>query len=212
MTAAAYPSCCPLTDREITTAPGARLVLDGWYHEARYYDSHLEVLRRKWLRTAPCSVLNQRADDICVILSISRRAVLYRDIFSTTEWPLPQDVASDVHIDRNAIREAITRIPSLKPGRVSIITDTPDDEILSELRYLSPKIVATEDLESMQIALSHKRLAASLYPFDWWAAVLSPADDIFLLPAQYAELPPHVRSPQQHLRHLVSTRINYMSP
>lgn len=130
-----------------------RVVLNGWFQQARYYRPYRERILR-WMAFSPAIRVPQVDAD--VVVNVRRTDYIkYR-------WALPFSY----------YEQAIERV--LPPGgKVCIVTDDSADPFFRRFRKWRPTFFNAPPLEQMRYMSGAPRLVMSQSSFSWWPAFLA---------------------------------------
>ncbi len=162
-----------LRDREMAAPVRGRLILYGWFQRWEYYRGHKSSLRR-WLQTAPPAEPAEPGD--LAICLRTRRPEAWNEagIHSgrAPQWKKPAPSL-----------ESIRRlVESTSHERLVLLTDSAMGESTAALKDLKPVLRNIDSFHSWNWLRSCRRMAITVcHPADWWAAMLSDAEEIYAM-------------------------------
>lgn len=161
-----------LREREMTTPVRGRLVLYGWFQRWEYYRGHETALRR-WLATAPPEE-SAAPGDLAFCLRSRRPEAWYEGGMHSGQPPAWKVSAPSM--------ESLCRLAQSTPhDRLILLTDSPL-RASGELGDFKPVVKNLDSFASWNWLRTCRRMAITVcHPAEWWAAMLSDAEEIFAL-------------------------------
>ena len=154
-----------LVREEFFQRPGQRLMLDGWFQRFELIAAAREEIRRDWLRVDGTLPVRPSGD-----LAICLR--------------LGADYAQAGSLADSILREEeIRRLARCVPHeRLYFVTDAPGHPLLAKLGDLGAEVFAGGGLADFRFIQSFQKIAFCQSTFQWWAAFLSEAREIYFPP------------------------------
>jgi len=151
----------------------ARLVLFGWFHRWEYYRRRAGDLRR-WL-TADAPAQPAEADEFAIVIRTCRPESWHEPGIHAGRAPAWRRTIPN----SDDINRLLDRVPH---GRLTVLTDAPHSPETAALHARQPRILPADSFASWNWLRTCRRMALTLcHPSDWWAAFLSPAEEIYAL-------------------------------
>lgn len=143
-----------------------KIVLSGYFQRYEYYKKHKDVIREDWLSMDISIDEKVNPEDIVAYL---RRGEVVRDGYA-----MPFSYFKKV-------------LKMVKYERLFLCTDDPQDPFISLFRKYKPIVYHTPNdyLKDFKFITLFDRIIASSSTFNWWAAFLSNAKEIFVPACSY---------------------------
>jgi len=135
-----------------------KIVLNGWFQRQEYFTPHRARIQSWLSMDAQDSIA---CDDADLVVNVRRTD------FIGLGWALPFAWYEE------AIEMALPR-----GGRVSIVTDDPNDPFFRHFRRWSPRFFRGTPSEQMAYMTAAPRLVMSASTFSWWPAFLGNANTV----------------------------------
>lgn len=135
-----------------------KIILNGWFQRHEYFNPHRERIQ-SWLTMDPQHITP--CTDADVVVNVRRTDYI------GLGWALPFSFYEE------AIERALP-----KGGRVSIVTDDPNDTFFLRFRKWKPKFFKGTPLQQMSYLSHAPRLVMSASTFSWWPAFLGKAESV----------------------------------
>lgn len=163
----------PIKEEELFLAPGARLILSGWFQRFELIADSRELIRENWLRL-DSPLPSRPSGDFVICIRLGD----YMRFKSSGDESIPDSLANSVYREEE-IRRLVARVPH---NRLFLVTDQPTHPMFESLRDLLPEIVSTGPFEDFRFIHSFQKIAISQSTFHWWAAFLGRAREIYFPP------------------------------
>ncbi len=135
-----------------------KIILNGWFQRHEYFTPHRERIH-SWLTMDPQHITP--CTDADVVVNVRRTDYI------GLGWALPF-----------SFYEEAIELTLPKGGRVSIVTDDPNDTFFLRFRKWKPTFFKGTPLQQMSYMSHAPRLVMSASTFSWWPAFLGKAETV----------------------------------
>lgn len=163
-----------LAMEEFFQAPGQRLTLDGLFLRWELIANAREQIREDWLRVDGAVPPRASGDFVFCLLSSEEGNSTVKRETGKPGTNLAEDVLSEVEIRR--------LVGTVAHERLYFVTDQPRHSLFTRLRDLRGEVVSGAVMDDFRFIQSFQKIAFCQSTFQWWAAFLSEAREIYFPP------------------------------
>ena len=158
---------------ELFQAPGARVTLQGFFQRFEYIAEIREEVREDWLKLDDPAPVRASGDFlVCLRMKDDVRDTKNLEGSEASPW-------TDSVLRVEEIRRLVKTVPH---ERLYLVTDEPGHPTIESLKDLHPVVQAEGEMQDFRFIHSFQKVAIGQSAFQWWAAFLGAAREIYSPP------------------------------